>query len=107
MAAVFNNAKVRNIGVDLTPIYQATTKSIVIGCLLTNKGSGYLPVHVVQRDTSAVDTALAPRTGVKGGAGFDAALGKKIVLLPGEALMASCPVAGAFDAFISVLEGIA
>src|SRR4051812_47831221 len=107
MAAAFNNGKARNIGIDLTPIYQATTKTIVIGCLLTNKGSGYLPVRVVQRDTSGADTAIAPRENVKGGKAVDAALGKKIVLLPGEALMASCPVAGAFDAVVSVLEGVA
>lgn len=105
MAQTFNNAPARNIGSDLTTIYQATVKTIVICCLMTNKTAGYLPIKVVQRSAAGVDSAL-PGATVRGHAGVDVVLEKKIVLLPGESLLASCPIAGAFDSFISVLEGI-
>jgi hypothetical protein len=105
--AAFNNHPTQNIGADLTPVYQATVKTIVVGCLLTNKGAGFLPVKLMHRTAAGVDTAVAPCESVRGGKAFDATAGKKVVLLAGEQLLASCPVAGSIDALVSVLEGVA
>jgi|SRR5471030_832891 len=106
MAASFNNHTTQNIGAVLTPIYQATIKTIAIGALLVNKTPGYLPATVLHRSAAGIDTSLAGGQPVRGGQSFDALSGKKLVLLPGDQLMASAPIANSFDGFVSILEGV-
>lgn len=106
MAASFNNRPTQNIGPVLAPIYQATVKTIAIGALLVNKMPGYVPVTVLHRSAAGVDTSLACNESVRGGLSVDPLSGKKLVLLPGDQLMASAPIANSFDGFVSILEGV-
>jgi len=107
MAGTFNKQVTENIGTILLPIYQATVKTVLVSCLLTNKLPGYMSVALLWRSAAGIDTQLIPNATVRGGAALDGASGKKLVLLPGDQLLATAPVDGAFDAAVSVLEGVA
>lgn len=109
MATAFTNKSVTDIGTELVPLYEAPAgmKAVLVGCLLTNKTAGALPLTVIHRSATAGDIHLLRKGKVSGGKSADPAQGKKCVLLPGDQVMAKSAVASAFDAFVSVLEGVA
>ena len=107
MSGTFNKQATQNIGTLLMPIYQATVKTVLVSCLLTNKLPGYMSVTLLWRNAAGVDTRLLPNATTRGGTAIDGATGKKLVLLPGDQLLATAPVDAAFDAVVSVLEGVA
>lgn len=108
MATAFTNKTVADIGPALVPLYKASagTKAVLVGCLLTNKTPGALPLTVIHRSTADGDIHLLRKRKVPGGQSVDPAQGKKCVLLPGDQLLAQSAIANAFDASVSVLEGV-
>jgi hypothetical protein len=111
MTTAFTSAATANIGTVLAPLYvaPANTKAVLVGCLLTNKTPGALPLTVIIRPAAsggASDINLLRNAKVAGGQSVDPAQGRKCILLPGDQIMAQSALANAFDASVSVLEGV-
>jgi hypothetical protein len=111
MTTAFTSAPTANIGATLVPLYTApaNTKAVLVGCLLTNKTPGALPMTVFIRPAAsngASDINLLRNGKVAGGQSVDPAQGRKCILLPGDQIMAQSVLANAFDASVSVLEGV-
>lgn len=111
MTTAFTRTLAANIGAALTPLYvaPANTKAVLVGCLLTNKTPGALPLTVIIRPAAsggANDINLLRNGKIAGGQSVDPAQGRKCILLPGDQLMAQSALATAFDASVSVLEGV-
>jgi hypothetical protein len=107
MTTTFNSKATTGVGATLTTLYQApvNTKSVLVACLLTNRTPAALPLTVILRSVAG-DAYLLRNGKVAGGQSADPAQGRKCVLLPGDKVMAQSAVAGAFDASVSVLEGV-
>jgi hypothetical protein len=108
MTTTFTSNTTAGIGTALTALYEAPvdTKAVLVGCLLTNKTPGALPLSVIIRSTADGDVFLLRNGKVAGGQSLDPAQGRKCVLLAGDQVMAQSAIAGAFDATVSVLEGV-
>jgi hypothetical protein len=111
MTTAFTRDPTANIGATLVPLYvaPANTKAVLVGCLLTNKTPGALPLTVIIRpaaNAGVSDINLLRNGKVAGGQSVDPAQGRKCVLLPGDQVMAQSVIANAFDATVSVLEGV-
>lgn len=107
--ATFTNATILNVGTTATTVYAppVATKAIVIGCSISNKSGGILPIDLWLRTTGPNDNYLLKQFRVGNGETFEMMKGNKLVVLPGQTLMASCPVADSFTIIVSVLEGVA
>ncbi len=110
MTTAFTSKPTANIGATLVPLYVAppNTKAVLVVCLLTNKTPGALPLTVIIRPAAngGSDINLLRNGKVVGGNSVDPSQGRKCVLLPGDQLMAQSVIANAFDAAVSVLEGV-
>ncbi|MFZ6813765.1 hypothetical protein ACO0K3_04810 [Undibacterium sp. Rencai35W] len=111
MTTAFTRTPIANIGATLTPLYvaPANTKAVLVGCILTNKTPGALPLTVIIRPVANAgggDINLLRNGKVAGGQSVDPAQGRKCILLPGDQIMAQSVLANAFDASVSVLEGV-
>jgi hypothetical protein len=107
MANVFNNAVANNIGTTDTVIYTAPTgiKAILIGCNLANLTEGTLPVSLILRK-SAGDTYIVRNKRVRNGESEELMKGNKLIMLPGDSLVAVTVEDNAFDAIASILTGV-
>lgn len=110
MTTAFTRTPTANIGATLTPLYvaPANTKAVLVGCHVTNKTAGALPLTVIIRPVAngGGDINLLRNEKVAGGQSVDPAQGRKCILLPGDQIMAQSALANAFDAMVSVLEGV-
>lgn len=106
MAATFNNALVNGVGTVQSVLYTSETlKTILVGCCVTNITRATLPVTVAIRRGDAL-TRIANNIRVPNGESFEAVKGNKIVLLPGDELIAYSADDNAFDIVVSLLEGV-
>ena len=104
----FINAPVANIGATEQAIFApaAGVKAILIGCNLANKTGGILPISIWVR-RAGVDTYIVKDKRVGNGENEEIMRGNKMVLVPGDSLMASSVTADAFDVIASILTGVA
>ena len=107
MANVFNNAVANDIGTAESVIYTAPAgiKAILIGCNLSNISPGILPVSLMLRKTTG-DTYIVRDKRIKNGESEELMKGNKLIILPGESLVAITVEDNAFDAIASVLVGV-
>ena len=102
MGQMFAGARA-SIGVEATTVFQATADCIVAGCLVTNSGSGEMPVTV--NLVLADDTVhLLRRMRVGAGDNADATNGVRVALAAGERLIATCPVADTASAIVTLYK---
>lgn len=108
MANNFFNSTTSDIGLSDSSVYATPEgqKSIVIGCLVSNKTTGNIPVSVkmVKTDNSVVYLAKDAR--INGGESVDFMQGRKMVLEAGETIKVSSKLAASVDCIVSVLEGV-
>ena len=91
------------IGVESTTVFTATADCVVAGCLVTNSGSGEMPVTV--NLVSANDTVhLLRRMRIGAGDSADATNGVRVALASGERLVATCPVADTASAIVTLYK---
>ena len=104
----FINAPVANVGTAETTIFAAGTgvKAILIGCNLANKTGGILPISTWVR-RSGGDFFVVRNKRVGNGENEEIMKGNKLVLVAGDALMASSADDNAFDVIASILTGVA
>lgn len=107
MATAFTNATVNNVGTADSIVYTAVgVKAILIGCNVANKTGGVLPVNLILRKTTG-DTYIVRNKRVENGANEEIMRGNKLVLLPGDAIVATSGLDNSFDVVASILTGVA
>jgi hypothetical protein len=108
MATAFTNAIANNVGTADSVVYLAPagTKAILIGCNVANKTGGTLPVSLILRKSSG-DTYVVKNKRVDNGANEEIMRGNKLVLLPGDAIVAVSGLDNGFDVVASILTGVA
>lgn len=107
MANIFNNAVATNIGTAETVIYTAPVgiKAILIGCNLSNTSPGILPISLILRKETG-DTYIVRNKRVSNGESEELMRGNKLIMLPGDSLVALTVEDNAFDAIASILTGV-
>lgn len=105
MSERMNSTVTNDIGTAESVLYEATEKSMVISCILTNYTGATLPIALILR-REAADTYLSRATRVKGGEPRDILNGARFVMLPGDQLLAQAPLDDSFDAVTSMIEGV-
>lgn len=102
----FINATANNVGTNLTTVYTATNKCIIIGCNLTTVVGSIVPVDVVLnhggtdnyiRKQLRIDPAISNEEIMKG---------NKIVMVSGDSLKVRSHVNSAIDVVVSILTGV-
>lgn len=108
MATAFTNAIANNVGTADSVVYTAPAgvKAILIGCNVANKTGGVLPVSLILRKTGG-DTYIVKGKRVDNGANEEIMRGNKLVLLPGDAIVATSGLDNGFDVVASILTGVA
>lgn len=106
MPAVFNNALASGVGTSESIIYTATVKAILVGCNLSNITKATLPVTVRIKRGGAY-TSIISNKRVENGESFEVMKGNKLVILPGDAIVATAGDEFAYDIALSLLEGVA
>lgn len=91
------------IGVESTTVFHATADVIVAGCLVTNSGSGEIPVTVNLVSANGTEHLLR-RMRVGAGDSADATNGVRVALGSGERLVATCPVADTASAIVTLYK---
>ena len=104
----FINSPVANVGTTEQAIFAPATgvKAILIGCNLANKTGGILPISIWVR-RAGTDTYIVKNKRVGNGENEEIMRGNKMVLVPGDTLMASSVTDNAFDVIASILTGVA
>ncbi len=108
MATSFINATARNVGVSGTVVYTvpALTKAILIGCNVANKTGGILPISLILRKTGG-DVYVSRNKRIGNGENDELMKGNKLVLVAGDAIVATSGLDDSFDVIASILIGVA
>ena len=108
MATSFINAKATNVGTADSVVYTVPSgvKAILIGCNVANKTGGILPVSLILR-SSGGDTYVVKDKRIENGANEELMRGNKLVLLSGDAIVATSGLDNGFDVVASILTGVA
>lgn len=101
MAANFKRIKTSDISLAGTLLYTApaNTKVIIIGFVISNKSANQIKIKVSASDIQITGTD----TPIPSGSALSI-LDGKIVLEPGDQVLAYCDQAASADSFISLLE---
>jgi hypothetical protein len=108
MATAFTNAVANNVGTADAVVYTAPSgvKAILIGCNVANKTGSILPINLILRKTGG-DTYIVKGKRVDNGTSEELMRGNKLVLLPGDAIVAISGLDNGFDVVASILTGVA
>lgn len=104
MATTFTNVVAKNIGTTPTVIFTAAAKTTLIGCNAANTTGGTLPFSLLLRK-GGVDIFIRKNKRITNG-GNEEVIQGKIVLIPGDALVASAGLDNSFDVTLSMLQGV-
>ena len=101
MAANFRRIKTADLSMSSTLLYTApaNTKVIVMGFVISNKSSGQINIVVTAGDVQITGT----NTPVPAGSALSI-LDGKIVLEPGDQVIATCNQAASADSYLSLVE---
>jgi len=103
--ANFKNATSSGIGTTEAIVYTATTKSIVIGCNISNIYGSIVPVDLILRKDNT-DTCIKKQLRIPNGESVEIMKGNKIVLSQGESIVAKGYVDNSIDIILSLLTGV-
>lgn len=108
MATSFINATATNVGTADSVVYTvpAGTKAILIGCNVANKTGGILPINLVLRKTGG-DIYISNKKRIGNGESDELMKGNKMVLMAGDAIVATSGLDDSFDVIASILIGVA
>ncbi len=104
----FINAKATNVGTADNVVYTVPSgvKAILIGCNVANKTGGILPISLILRNSGG-DTYIVKDKRIENGANEELMRGNKLVLLSGDAIVATSGLDNGFDVVASILTGVA
>lgn len=107
MPTSFINATAEDIGTSEVTVYTAPvgTKSILIGCNLSNKTTSTLSLDLVLR-TASGDFYIVKAKRVEAGENEEVMRGNKMVLQAEDSIVATSSFTAGFDVIASVLEGV-
>jgi hypothetical protein len=105
MTTTFTNAIANSVGTSDVEVYTAPSKSIVIGCSVSNLLSSTVPITIKTR-RSSTDTFIYKDNRIEAGDPSALMQGNKLVLLPGDKLVVSAKVASSVDVVFSILQGV-
>lgn len=106
MAAVFTNATAAGVGITEVTIYTAAAKAILVGCNAANTVDTTLPFTLSLKRGASI-THIAKSKRVAAGDSYEVMKGNKIVILPGDSIVATAGEDASFDVILSLLEGVA
>ena len=105
MPTTFTNAIANSVGITDVEVYTAPSKSIVIGCSVSNLLSSTVPITIKTRRAST-DTFIYKDSRIEAGDPSALMQGNKLVLLTGDKLVVSAKVAASVDVMFSILQGV-
>lgn len=106
MPAIFKSYVSTNIGTSSVTVLSPSTKTIVIGLIVTNVYGSIMPVTLKLNKSGGPSVFLAKATRVEAGAFTDLMKGNKLVVEVGDTLTIVSTDTAAFDVSLSVLEGV-
>jgi hypothetical protein len=108
MATSFINATAENVGTAESVVYTVPVdnKAILIGCNVANKTGGILPVSLILRKAVG-DTYISRNKRIGNGESDELMRGNKLVLVAGDAIIATSGLDDSFDVIASILVGVA
>lgn len=108
MATSFINATATNVGTADSVVYTVPTgnKAILIGCNVANKTGGILPISLILRKTGG-DVYVSRNKRIGNGENDELMKGNKMVLMAGDAIVATSGLDDSFDVIASILIGVA
>lgn len=108
MATSFINATATNVGTVDSVVYTVPTgsKAILIGCNVANKTGGILPISLILRKSGG-DVYVSRNKRIGNGENDELMKGNKMVLMAGDAIVATSGLDDSFDVVASILIGVA